>query len=229
MRLLLAEDERDLSRALVAILTHGGYSVDAVYDGADALAYLRAGDYDAAVLDVMMPKMDGISVLRRIREEGDAVPVLILTAKQDVDDRVAGLDSGADDYLSKPFASKELLARLRAITRRQADLTQPVLTFANLSLDRATQELSTPTGSVTLPNKEFQIMEMLMLSPGARVPTERFMEKIWGYGAQVEVNVVWTYLSFLRKKLQGLDATARIAASRGLGYALEEVDGGEGA
>lgn len=227
MRLLLAEDERDLSRALCTILEHSGYTVDAVYNGADALSYLRCGTYDAAILDIMMPRMDGLAALKAARAEGVKTPVLILTAKQEVDDRVAGLDSGADDYLPKPFATKELLARIRAITRRQAELTSPVLTFSNLSLDRATCRLSTPSGSVDLPNREFQVMELLMANPGARIPTERLMEKIWGWGVGVEINVVWTYISFLRKKLAQLDARASITVARGLGYALEACDGAE--
>lgn len=228
MRLLLAEDERDLSRALCTILEHAGYSVDAVFDGAEALAYLRCGDYDAAILDIMMPRMDGLTALRKARAAGVGTPVLVLTAKQDVDDRVEGLDSGADDYLPKPFAAKELLARVRAITRRRAETTAPVLTFSDLSLDRATCRLSTPQGSVDLPNREFQIMEMLMVNPGARVPTERIMEKVWGWGVEVEVNVVWTYISFLRKRLQRLGAHAGITVARGLGYALERVDDPDG-
>ena len=153
MRLLLAEDERELSQALVAILTHSNYSVDAVYDGREALTYLENGNYDGAILDIMMPKMDGLAVLRRIREQGNAIPVLLLTAKAEVDDRVAGLDCGADDYVTKPFATKELLARIRAMTRRQAELTSSVLKFANLSLDRAGYEMSTEKGTFRLANK----------------------------------------------------------------------------
>lgn len=227
MRLLLAEDELDLSRALTALLAHGGYSVDAVFDGEQALSYLRSGDYDGAILDIMMPRMDGIAVLKALRAEGMRVPVLILTAKNEVDDCVEGLDSGADDYLAKPFVAKELLARVRAMTRRQTDIAMPKLEFGNLTLDRAASELSTSQGSFTLSNKEFQVMEMLMLNPGARVATERFLSKIWGYDRAVEVNVVWTNISFLRKKLQALGATVRINASRGMGYALEETAGAQ--
>lgn len=222
MRLLLAEDEKILSDALVAILTHGNYSVDAVYNGVDALDYLENGDYDGAVLDIMMPKLDGLSVLRKIRSEGMTLPVLMLTAKAEIDDRVAGLDSGADDYLTKPFAAKELLARVRSMTRRQPGLKDTVLQFGDLSLDRAGSALSCRGGSVRLANKEFQMMEMLMGNPGQAIPTERFLEKIWGYDSEAEINVVWVCLSGLRKKLAGLGSGVQIRAARGVGYSLEE-------
>lgn len=221
MRLLLAEDERELSTALVAILHHSNYSVDAVSNGQDALDYLQTGLYDGAILDIMMPKMDGITVLQTIRAQGNSTPVLLLTAKSEIDDRVAGLDSGADDYLTKPFAAKELLARIRAMTRRQTELTSSILVFENLRLNRATYELSSEKAVFRLSNKEFQIMEMLMTNPGQIIPTERFMEKIWGYDSDTEVNVVWVYLSHLRKKLISLEATVQIKAMRNIGYSLE--------
>ncbi len=223
MRLLLAEDEKILSDALVTILTHSGYSVDAVYNGRDALDYLENGSYDGAVLDIMMPKMDGLTVLRRIREEGMTLPVLMLTAKAEIDDRVTGLDSGADDYLTKPFDSKELLARIRAMARRQPELQDTVLQFGALSLDRAGFTLFGAGESVHLSNKEFQMMEMLMGNPGQVVPTERFLEKIWGYDSEAEINVVWVYISGLRKKIANLGAGVQIRAARGVGYSLEEV------
>ncbi len=222
MRLLLAEDEKILSDALVTILTHSGYSVDAVYNGRDALDYLENGGYDGAVLDIMMPKMDGLTVLRHIRDEGMTLPVLMLTAKAEIDDRVTGLDSGADDYLTKPFDSKELLARIRAMTRRQPELQDTVLQFGGLSLDRAGFTLSGAGESVRLSNKEFQMMEMLMGNPGQVVPTERFLEKIWGYDSEAEINVVWVYISGLRKKIAHLGAEVQIRAARGVGYSLEE-------
>lgn len=221
MRLLLAEDEQELSAALVTILKHSNYSVDAVYDGEEALDYLASGIYDGVVLDIMMPKLDGISVLRRIREEGNPVPVILLTAKSELDDRVLGLDSGADDYLTKPFAAKELLARIRAMTRRRGGAENPVLRFENLSLDRSGFCLSTPSGTVRLANKEFQMMEMLMANPGQVIPVERFLEKIWGFDSDTEQNVVWVYVAYLRKKLKGIGAEARIQAARNLGYSLE--------
>lgn len=221
MRLLLAEDELSLSKALIAILEHNNYSADAVYDGVAALEYLETGDYDGVILDVMMPKMDGMEVLRKIRERGDNTPVLILTAKSEVDDKVAGLDGGANDYLTKPFSPKELLARIRAMTRNQVGVADSVLQVGNITLNRSTNELSSPVGNFTLANKEFQVMEMLMCNPRHLIPTERFLEKIWGYNSSVEVNVVWGYISYLRKKLTALGGDVQIKATRNTGYSLE--------
>lgn len=221
MRLLLAEDEKDLSKALVTILEHNNYSVDAVYDGKEALEYLEGGIYDGVILDIMMPKMDGISVLKTIRKNGNSVPVLMLTAKAEVDDRVLGLDSGADDYLSKPFHTKELLARIRSVTRRRTESTSVVLQMGNISLNCSNFELSSPHGSVRLSNKEFQMLEMMLANPGQLISTEQFMEKIWGYDSDAEINVVWVYLSYLRKKLISLEADVKIRATRNLGYSLE--------
>ncbi len=223
MRLLLAEDERSLSRAIVAILEKNHYSVDAVYDGAEALAWLENGDYDGVILDLMMPKMDGITVLRRTREAGNQVPILILTAKSEIDDKVLGLDSGANDYLTKPFNSRELLARIRAMTRSQTAQPDSRLQVGNITLDQATFELSSPTGSFRLANREFQMLEMLMSNPKRLIPTERFLEKIWGYDSEAEINVVWVYISYLRKKLTALHANIQIKATRNAGYSLEEL------
>lgn len=224
MKLLFAEDEKSLSRAVSTILEKNNYSVDAVYDGQDALDYLETGDYDAAILDIMMPKMDGITVLKKIRAEGIRIPVIMLTAKSEIDDKVLGLDSGANDYLTKPFDTKELLARLRAITR-PVNMTDSKITFGNLSLDRATFELSTETDSIRLAGKEFQMMEMLLAGKGQLISTDRFLEHIWGYETEVESNVVWVYISYLRKKLEKLKANVKIKASRNMGYYLEEVRG----
>jgi DNA-binding response OmpR family regulator len=221
MRLLLVEDEIELSNALAAVLRRSNYSVDAVYDGQDALDYLMTGNYDGAILDIMLPKMDGITVLKKVRAAGNSVPVLLLTAKTEIDDRVNGLDSGADDYLTKPFAMKELLARIRAMTRRQTETTDSILKFGNVQLDRITFQLSTPKDSLRLANKEFQMMEMLMVSPGQIISADQFMEKIWGFDSETEQNVVWVYISYLRKKLTVLEADVAIRASRGLGYTLE--------
>ncbi|HIR03530.1 MAG: response regulator transcription factor [Acutalibacteraceae bacterium] len=223
MRLLLAEDEKELSNALVTILKHNHYSVDAVDNGQDALDFLETGLYDGAVLDIMMPKLDGISVLKEIRAKGNRLPVLLLTAKSEIDDRVLGLDSGADDYLTKPFATKELLARIRAMTRRQTEATDPILSFQNITLNRSTFELSSEKANLRLANKEFQMMEMLMANPGQVISTERFMEKIWGYDSNAELNVVWVYISYLRKKLISLEAGVQIRATRNLGYSLEAI------
>ena len=223
MRLLLAEDEQDLSKALCAILKHNNYSVDAVYDGQDALDYGLSENYDGIILDIMMPKKNGIEVLTELRKSGVDTPVLILTAKGEVDDKILGLDSGADDYLTKPFAMGELLARIRALTRRKADFTPNLLSSGNLSLNRETFELSVEDESIRLGNKEFQMMEMLMSNPGRLISTEQFMEKIWGYETEAEINVVWVYISYLRKKLASLKASLEIKAVRGVGYTLEET------
>lgn len=222
MRLLLAEDEKELSNALVAILKHNNYSVDAVYNGRDALDYLEDGDYDGAILDIMMPILDGISVLKKIREKGNQIPILMLTAKSEIDDKVLGLDCGADDYLTKPFATKELLARIRAMTRRQGEMTDSILSFGNITLDRSTYELKGPKSSFKLAAKEFQMLEMLMVNPCHVISTERFMEKIWGYDAETEINVVWVYISYLRKKLSTINSNVQIKATRNVGYSLEE-------
>lgn len=222
MRLLLAEDEEDLSRVLVTVLKHNNYSVDAVYNGADALAYLETENYDGAILDIMMPKMDGLTVLRKIRAQGNPVPVLMLTAKAEIDDRVTGLDAGADDYLPKPFSMKELMARIRAMTRRQADTTDAILSFGNMKLDRSTYQLSTDKGSIRLAGKEYQMLEMLMTNPGQLISADQFMDRIWGYDSEAELNVVWVYISYLRKKMTSLQANVQIKATRGVGYSLEE-------
>ena len=222
MRLLLAEDERELSDALAAVLRHNHYSVDTVYDGQEALDYLEGMEYDGVILDIMMPKKSGLEVLRTIRSQKNTVPVLLLTAKTQVDDRVEGLDAGADDYLGKPFAMKELLARVRAMTRRQSGLTDNVLTVGNLNLDRSSFDLFVGDDRIHLANKDFQMMEMLMVNPGQVLSTERFMEKIWGYDSDTEINVVWVYISNLRKKLISLGADQEIRAVRNQGYSLEK-------
>ncbi|MDD5952973.1 MAG: response regulator transcription factor [Oscillospiraceae bacterium] len=222
MRILLAEDEKPLTRAIVKLLEKSHYCADAVHNGEDAIAYLESGNYDAAILDIMMPKLDGISVLKRLRANGNPIPVLMLTAKSEVDDKVLGLDSGANYYLTKPFETKELLAAIRAITRSQGELDNR-LSFGNIALDRTTFTLSSPTGSFRLANKEFQMMELLLSNPHRILSAERFLEKIWGYDSDVEINVVWAYISYLRKKLTALQANIAIKAYRNAGYSLEEV------
>lgn len=223
MRILLAEDEKALAKAIVKIFEKNNYSADAVYDGEEALFYLETGNYDIAVLDVMMPKMDGIAVLKKIRSTGNPIPILMLTAKSEIEDRVLGLDSGANDYLPKPFDTRELLARIRAITRSKPG-TNTKLTFGNITLDRATFELSSPTGSFRLANKEFQMMEYFLANPKRILSAEQFMEKIWGYDSDAEINVVWVYISYLRKKLIALGADIQIKASRNVGYSLEDCN-----
>ena len=223
MRILFAEDERSLSRAVTALLEKNNYSVDPVYDGEEALAYLEAGNYDALILDIMMPKLDGLEVLRRLRQAGNPIPVLLLTAKSEVEDKVTGLDTGANDYLTKPFSTAELMARIRAMTRSQAGgQVTSQLTLGNITLDQTNFELSSPHGSFRLANKEFQMMELLLRNPRQLIPTERFVERIWGYDSDVELNVVWVYISYLRKKLTALKANIQIKATRNAGYSLEE-------
>ena len=221
MRLLLVEDEQSLVKALTAILEGHNYSVDAVYDGQEALDYLEATTYDGVILDIMLPKLDGLSVLRRIRTQGNQVPVLMLTAKSEVEDKVSGLDSGANDYLAKPFATAELLARIRAMTRSQRGQSDNLLRRGNLTLNLASFELSTPTGRMRLPNKEFQMLEMLMSSPTTLISAGQFIETIWGLDSDVEANVVWVHISNIRKKLAALEAPVTIRFVRSAGYTLE--------
>ncbi len=221
MRILLAEDERALSKALVKIFEKSNYSIDAVYDGQEALDYLDGGNYDAAVLDIMMPEVDGITVLKKLREAGSDLPVLLLTAKSEVDDKVLGLDSGADYYLTKPFDAKELLAAVRAITR-SGSAVDTRLRYGDLTLDRTSFELASASSGVVLSNKEFQMMEMLMAKPGSVVSVDAFMDHIWGYDTETESNVVWVYISYLRKKIASLGSDVKIKALRNAGYTLTE-------
>lgn len=223
MRLLLAEDEKMLSDALVELLTHSHYSVDAVYNGEDALDYLMEGNYDGAILDIMMPKMDGITVLKKIRAAGKTLPVIMLTAKSEIDDRVEGLDAGADDYLTKPFASRELLARIRSMTRRQPELKDNRLSMEDITLDRAEYTLTGPKDSLVLSNKEFQILEMFLMNPKVSLSADQIFEKIWGLDSEAEINVVWVYISNLRKKLTSVGSVVSIKSTRGLGYSLEAM------
>lgn len=222
MRLLLAEDEHSLSRALTAILEGNCYGVDAVYNGEDALAYLETGSYDGVILDIMMPKLDGLEVLRRLRSRGNQIPVLLLTAKGEVEDKVLGLDCGANDYLSKPFAAQELLARIRAMTRTQTMRENTALRQGNLLLDRTAFTLSTPYGSERLPNKEYQILEMLMRRPGVLISAERFIEVVWGLDSDIDVSAVRVHISCLRKILSQLQSDVQITAKRNAGYCLGE-------
>ena len=222
MRLLLAEDEKELAKALAVILKHNNYSVDAVHNGEDALAYLQSDNYDGAILDIMMPKLDGLSVLKKIRDEGNCIPVLILTAKSEIDDRVAGLDAGADDYLTKPFAMKELLARVRAMLRRRTESADTVLAFGDITLELSSSILTCRDEKVRLTNKEFQMLEMLIEANGGIISVEKFMDKIWGYDSETEQNVVWVYVSYLRRKLSGIGSSVLIEAHRNLGYSLEK-------
>lgn len=222
MRLLIADDDRDIARVLTALFEHNHYSVDAVYNGNDAYDYASGGDYDGLVLDIMMPGMDGLEVLRHLRAGGVTTPVLLLTAKSEVEDRVNGLDAGADDYLPKPFAASELLARVRAMLRRKEQYRRDVLEFEGLTLDVSTFELGFGNERMRLVSREFQMLEMLMQSPGNVISTERFMNRIWGWDSDVEVSIVWVYISNLRKKFDKLGAPVNIKAVRGVGYCLEK-------
>ena len=224
MRLLIAEDELEISKVLKMVLEQQKYAVDVVDNGADALDYILDGDYDGVILDLMMPRMDGIEVLRRLRAEENATPVLVLTARSEVSDRVEGLDAGADDFLPKPFAITELLARVRAMLRRRANYVPNVLKLGNLSLDCGRYQLYTGgERRVQLIGKEFQLMEYLMRNPKRIFSTQELMERIWGWNSEAEINVVWTNIAYLRRKLRELNATAEIRSVRGAGYCMEDA------
>ena len=223
MRILIVEDEKALSRVLVKIFEKNYYSVDTVYNGQEALDYIATGNYDIVLMDVMMPVMDGVTALKKIRADGNQIPVLLLTAKSEVDDKVMGLDSGANYYITKPFDTKELLAAVRAITRKE-EQTDNRLHFGNITLDTSTYELASDTDSVKLINKEFQMMEIFMSNPKILVSADTLMERIWGYDSDSEINVVWAYISYLRKKLKNLNANFTIKSSRNSGYSLELTD-----
>lgn len=222
MRLLIAEDDKDIVKALTALFEHNHYSVDAVFNGNDAYDYATEGAYDGIILDIMMPGMDGLEVLKKLRSLGLKTPVLLLTAKGEIEDRVNGLDAGADDYLPKPFAASELLARVRAMLRRKENYQNDTLGFEGLSLDLSTFELGFGPQSIRLVSREFQMLQLLMQSPGVVISTEQFMERIWGWDSDVEVSIVWVYISNLRKKFEKLGAPVNIKAVRGVGYCLEK-------
>ena len=221
MKLLLAEDDRDMARGLCALLSRSNYSVDHVDNGLDAADYLLNGDYDAAILDIMMPGQSGIAVLRKIRASGKMIPVLLLTAMGETSDKIAGLDAGADDYLAKPFDAGELLARVRALLRRTESYSPDIISWEDLSLDRKKYLLTSGEKSVSLNNKAFQMMEMFMLSPGQILSADQVMEHIWGWDAEAEINVVWVNISTLRKALTNISSKVTIRAVRGAGYTLE--------
>lgn len=221
MKLLYAEDEAAMSEALVDILTYHNYMVDPVYDGEEALAYAQSGHYDGIILDIMMPKLDGLEVLRRLRAEGCRTPILLLTAKAEVEDQVQGLDLGADDYLPKPFSMDLLLARVRAMLRRREEFTPTVLPCGNITLNQQTFRLSGNGQSFQLSKLEYRLMEVLILNKGIYLSTEDLLTKVWGYDTDAELGTVWVYLSYLRKRLTALHANVAITAKRGVGYTLE--------
>ncbi len=221
MRILTADDEQGIAKALKVILEKNKFAVDAVFNGTDALDYIMSTPYDAIVLDIMMPGLDGLTVLKRAREAGIKTPVMLLTAKSEISDRVAGLECGADDYLPKPFATAEFVARVRALTRRSESYTHSDITVGVTQLDSGRYELRCGDKSAALSNKEYQLMELFMRSPRRVFSTEHIMELIWGFDAEAETDVIWTYISFLRKKLRQIDSDAEIKTIRGAGYALD--------
>ncbi len=222
MRILIAEDDVRLLKALVHIMQLNKFSVDGVDNGIDALEYASSGAYDALVLDIMMPGLDGVQVLRTLRSRNITTPALFLTARGEVSQRVAGLDAGADDYLPKPFSTEELLARIRAMLRRRDSFVPDLLHFGGITLNRSTYELSVGGTTLSLSGKEFQVLEVLMANPHIVISTEQLITKIWGWNTGVDTSVVWVHISNLRKKIAALQAPVRIRFLRGAGYVLEE-------
>lgn len=222
MKLLFAEDDPDLRSAVKALLERSGYSVDTVDNGVSAVEYARAAVYDGIILDWMMPGMDGIAALKTLREEGNTVPCMLLTARDSYEDRVEGLDAGADDYLPKPFNAGELLARIRAMLRRRENYVPDVVKFEDLTLDKGSCELSCGGKFIRLTGKTYRLMECFMENPRILFSVPRLMERVWGWDAEAEINVVWVNISQLRKKLAELGTEAEIRVHRGTGYSLEK-------
>lgn len=221
MRILIAEDERNLAEALSVFFEKNQFSVDTVFDGQAAYDYAVSGGYDAIILDVMMPMLDGVEVLRRLRAERIRTPVMMLTAKAQKDDRITGFNAGADDYLPKPFEPDELICRVRAMLRRAGDYMPTALTYADLTLDTAAGRLSCGEQAVRLSGREFQVMELFLRAPQVVLSAERILERVWGWDSDAEINVVWVHISNLRKKLKTLGSRVSIYANRGMGYVLE--------
>lgn len=222
MRILVAEDDTSLRRALTSILQKNNYSVDAVDNGGDALDYLCSDIYDVAILDIMMPVMDGVSVLVNARQKHLKTPVILLTAKSEIEDKITGLDAGANDYLTKPFDMRELLARLRVLTRRAEVQQSNILIYGNTSLNTKSYELFTADGNYKLANKEYQTMLLLLRNPGRVISSSQFLENIWDPDGRAEENTVWTYISYLRRKLEAMHSDLQIRTLRGVGYVLEK-------
>lgn len=223
MRILIAEDEIEIARGLKFLLEKNKFSVDIVHNGKDALDYFHCAEYDAIVLDIMMPQMSGLEVLSRIRKEKSGIPVMMLTAKAEIEDKVTGLEMGADDYLPKPFASREFIARVKALTRRSAGYSDSILSFGKVKLDCNRYELSCGMETARLNNKEFQLAQLFLRNPHYVFSTNHLMDKVWGQDSEADMDVVWTYIGFLRKKLKGLNANIEIKTVRGVGYSLEEI------
>lgn len=223
MKLLLVEDEVQLSEALSQILIKNNYSVDAVYDGDDGLNYGLTDIYDVIILDIMLPKLNGLQVLRILRKKGVSTPIILLTAKDSVEDKVTGLDLGADDYLSKPFSSEELLTRLRALTRRKGEvINDNILDFGDIRLNLSTYDLECKNNSITLTLKEFDILHYFMQRPKSIVSKDDLITKLWGFDSEADHNNIEVYISFLRKKLTHIDSSVKISTIRRVGYKLEE-------
>ncbi len=225
MKILLVDDEKQFVSALTVILNQNKYLVDSAFDGEQGLDLALTGIYDLIILDVMMPKMNGFTMLSKLREKGLDIPVLILSAKTEVGDKIGGLNLGADDYLTKPFSTEELLARIRALLRRKEKYTGDLLAFNDLTLDRDTFKIVKGEREIALGKKEFQILEMLILAEGKSIDKERFIEKVWGYDTDAEYNTIEVYISFLRKKLTAIGSTTEIKSLRGLGYTLGVKNG----
>ena len=220
MKILIAEDEWDLAEALKLMFELQKYNVEVVDNGEDAIFYAETTPYDAIILDVMMPRKNGVEVVRSLRAKGISTPVLMLTAKSQLEDKVLGLEEGADDYLTKPFEAAELLVRVKSLLRRPTQFVSSILSLGNVQLKREQYLLETPYGQVSLNNKEFQLMEYFMLHQNQILSTDFMMEKVWGYDAECEINVVWVNISSLRKKLASIQANVGIKSARGLGYQL---------
>ena len=226
MKILIADDEKDLCRALAVILEHAHYLTDTVHDGEEALYYALNGHYDAMILDIMMPKLDGVEVIKALRSRGSSLPVLMLTAKDQLDDKVTGLRAGADDYLSKPFETEELLARLEALLRRPRVFQPENESYAGLLLDRERGALLYEDGYEELTNKEFLLMELFIRYPERVFSKEHLLDRVWGEEREVSGNLLWTNISSLRRKLEALGAPFEIRNQRGLGYSLRRPEDG---
>lgn len=224
MKLLYAEDEISMSEAVVDILEFHKYSVDAAYDGLDAPEYAKTGHYDGIILDIMMPKMSGLDVLCELRKLGIKTPILLLSAKADVSDRIEGLNMGEDDYLPKPFAMGELIARVRAMLRRREEFVPDILSLGNVSLNMQSHTMSVNNNSILLPKLEYQIMELLMINKGIYISSEDILTKIWGYDTDAQIGIVWVYISYLRKRLSSMNSNVQIIAKRNTGYSLEIIE-----
>ena len=224
MKILIIKDEKPLACALNEILAKNHYLADCVYDGEDGLEHALSGIYDVILLDIMLPKMNGFQVLSQLREEKVSTPVIMLTAKAEVDDKVKGLDYGADDYLTKPFETKELLARIRAVTRRKEPFVSEELTFGNLTLDKTNLKITSTLKEIKVSLKEYLILELLIKNTGHVISKEQFIERIWGFDFEGEYNIIEVYISFVRKKLKSIRSNVKIAVIRGLGYTLERAN-----